>query len=536
MPQTPGIGLAADAGAARNDLRRTAVDAAAVLALAVVVFYVALSFDAFEEIYEFSRQYEAWEIDELITLAVVLTLALTVFAIRRVSDVSRSARAARRMARTDALTGLSNRYAFNEHLTSGGFRRSVAAHGFGVIYVDLNDFKLVNDVAGHLAGDKLLRCLADRFRSALPHEVFTARVGGDEFNFVLTGPRVGERTAEVADLIRLEIVPAFAIDSHRYFVTGSVGFAVSGGEVDVAEMARRADVAMMRAKETRTNEPVCWTPDFEADSTKVHRIGEALRRALAAEELELHYQPIVECDDHGVPRVEALLRWTSGELGPVSPETFIPVAERTGLIGDIGRWTLSRVCEDLARWPDLRVNVNVSPVQLRAPDFAATCTDIARSAGVDPHRIALELTEGIVVSNPELAKLRLKELRDAGFFVMLDDFGTGFASIGYLREFAFDGLKIDQSFVSEVGRSDQANKYLQSFSLIAQALDVDVIAEGVENEDQARLVALLGCRWTQGYWYGKPLPFDELCRRFRTDDGRLQADPTPQPEGRTTAA
>ncbi|MDH3194753.1 MAG: EAL domain-containing protein, partial [Hyphomicrobiales bacterium] len=220
---------------------------------------------------------------------------------------------------------------------------------------------------------------------------------------------------------------------------------------------------------------------------------------------------------HDITGVEALLRWNSAELGPVSPVTFIPIAEEAGLIVDIGKFVLQQACADMASWPGLKVNVNVSPAQLRDPMFVENVIGIVELADINPRRIEIELTEGIVVSHPELARQKLEQLKAAGFTIALDDFGTGFSSIGYLRQLPFDKLKIDRSFVADVGTSDRANSLLQSLVTLGDALDLNVVAEGVETADQARLIHLLGCELLQGFFFAKPMPIAELRARFGDD-------------------
>jgi EAL domain-containing protein (putative c-di-GMP-specific phosphodiesterase class I) len=271
---------------------------------------------------------------------------------------------------------------------------------------------------------------------------------------------------------------------------------------------------MYRSKEQSARHPVAYVPAFESGVQKKKQIEEALRMGLENGELSVFYQPIVDASSHDMTGVEALLRWNSEQLGPVSPASFIPIAEESGLIVDIGKFVIKQACDDMAAWPGVKVNINVSPAQLRDPMFVENVIAIVELAGINPKRIEFELTEGIVVSHPELARQKLEELKTAGFTVALDDFGTGFSSIGYLRQLPFDKLKIDRSFVSDIGESDKANSLLQSLVTLGSALDLRVVAEGVETREQAKLIHLLGCDLLQGFFFSKPMPIAELRSTF----------------------
>ncbi len=421
-------------------------------------------------------------------------------------------------ARTDSLSGLPNRMSFTERLASGSIQRAAENNELAVIFADVNGFKIVNDTVGHAGGDILIRELGDRLHDVLPKYAFLARVGGDEFNVLVTHRNAAEAANAIARQMIKSLDEVFVVDGASFHVTAAVGFATSGEDgITAGEVVRRADVAMYRAKDESAVEPIAFEPAFESGAAKKKRIEECLRVGMETGELVVFYQPIVESGSHDITGVEALLRWNSAELGPISPVTFIPIAEESGLIVEIGQFVLQQACADMATWPGLKVNVNVSPAQLRDPMFVENVIGIVELADINPKRIEIELTEGIVVSHPELARQKLEQLKAAGFTIALDDFGTGFSSIGYLRQLPFDKMKIDRSFVSDVGTSDKANALLQSLITLGDALDLTVVAEGVETAEQAKLIHLLGCELQQGSFFAEPMPIAELRAAFRDE-------------------
>ena len=392
---------------------------------------------------------------------------------------------------------------------------SLCSNGrLGIVYLDINGFKAVNDSIGHHGGDDLVRALALRIRNAIPPEAILARIGGDEFAVALCGDNVPGRVEQVASRIAHAIEKPFMLSGFEFHVSASVGYAVAGGTdgkaIDPSELIRRADLAMYQAKNAAEREPIGYHPTMETGAIEKKRIEAGLRRAVENGELKVFYQPVVRTADMTVVGLEALIRWTSEEFGPVSPALFVPVAEETGLIHDIGRFVVKQACEDLHRWPGLTMAINVSPVQLRDPGFADEIRTLVESHGHLPSRFELELTEGILVNNPNIAKRKLAMLKESGFSLALDDFGTGFSSIGYLRQFPFDVLKIDRSFVRELGADQSANALAQSLVSLGDALSLSVIAEGIENEDQLRLLRLFQCGLVQGFMFSRPVAADDV--------------------------
>ncbi len=431
---------------------------------------------------------------------------------------------ASRAARHDVLTGLPNRLQFSEKLNDRSIVETCGRGECAALFIDLDGFKNVNDTIGHAGGDELIEAFANQLQAVLPPDSFAARVGGDEFNILIASPEPRQAAEDLAAAIIQALKTDFQVNGKSFRISASIGYAVSrDGSASPAEIVRHADVAMYEAKRRQSGESVLYAPDYESDIYKNHKIEEALRDAIRAGELEVYYQPVVSAGTAELQAVEALARWTSPELGPVSPVVFIPIAEQTGLIVELGQFIFRRVFADFASIPELRVSINVSPVQLRDPMFVDTLVAMTTGAQIPPERICLELTEGILVTHPDLARQKLEALKKAGFTVALDDFGTGFSSIGYLRQLPFDTLKIDRSFISEMERSPQAASLVHSITALAKALDLDVVAEGVETAGEQRLLRLTGCDYLQGYAFGKPMPIGELRDRYQ-----LGAQPTRQ--------
>lgn len=416
-------------------------------------------------------------------------------------------------ARTDSMTELLNRTGFTELVDSPDFDAAARENRLAAIYMDINGFKAVNDSIGHHGGDELVRKLADRVRGALPKDAHFARIGGDEFVVALIDPAIEKAAEKTAAAIVNCLDQPFTIQGFEFHVTVAVGYALSGGRhVAPSEIVRRADIAMYQAKNAAERGAVLYNSTMETGALERKRVESALRKAIESKELEIYYQPVVRANDVSVVGLEALVRWNSKELGAVSPAVFVSVAEETGLIHDLGWFVVNQVCKDKAKWPELKIAINLSPVQLRDPDFAEQLQRIVKEHDLEPGQFELELTEGILVNNPTIAKNKLTKLKEMGFALSLDDFGTGFSSIGYLRQFPFDTLKIDRSFVRDIGMNATANALIQSLVSLGDALELSVVAEGIENEDQLKLLRLVQCEYIQGFLISRPLPAEEIRR------------------------
>lgn len=415
--------------------------------------------------------------------------------------LSRSEAQAQAVARFDPLTHLLNRFGFNELLDIAEIQE-----GLAVIYMDVNSFKAVNDTVGHHGGDALIREIAERFTDVLPDGAHLGRIGGDEFAVLLH--RNDAKEAPTVALALMQALDApFMVRGFEFHVSCSAGYAIAERkDVSAEELVRHADMAMYEAKRTGQREPCGYKPSMESHAAEKKQFEETLRRGLAAGELSVVYQPIARTRDLEIVSLEALIRWDSPVLGKVSPAELIAVAEETGFIHTIGSFVLERVCEDIARWPELRVSVNVSPVQLRDPDFTRNFTAMLKKHKVRPAQIDVELTEGVLIGDPAGAARKLAQLRKMGVSISLDDFGTGFSSIGYLRNFAFDHLKIDRSFVAEMDNSPQGRMMIHSVISLSAAMNLPVIAEGVETIEQIQVLHGVGCDYIQGYVLHAPAP------------------------------
>jgi len=428
--------------------------------------------------------------------------------------LSQSEKQAVEASRTDSLTGLINRHGFNL-LTERLAETEEEEASRGIIYLDVNGFKAVNDSIGHHGGDDLVKSLAERLSSVLPADAALARVGGDEFAVLLRGANVRDTAPGIAAALVHALDRPFSVSGFEFHVSAAVGYAFAEHSgVGADELLRRADLAMYQAKAGAERDPIAYHPTMETGALEKKQIETALRRALEAKELQVFYQPIVRACDLTIVGLEALARWRSPEIGIVPPTLFIPVAEETGLIHDLGRHVFEQVCSDMALWPSVSLAVNVSPVQLRDPNFADDTMAILQRYGHRADTFELELTEGILVSNPTIAKRKLARLKELGFRLSLDDFGTGFSSIGYLRQFPFDKLKVDRSFVREIGLNPTANALVQALVSLGDAMELGVVAEGIENDEQLALLRLVQCEFIQGYLISKPIPPSEVTELF----------------------
>lgn len=424
-------------------------------------------------------------------------------------------------ARTDGLTGLANRLAFTEVLAL-----PARAGERAVVFLDLNGFKRINDALGHEVGDGVIQAVARRLSVLVSKKRMLARIGGDEFVFVLA-MRDAEVEVErlVLDLKTAMEAPVI-VCGHTLRVRAAMGYAVQRRDQEDPEaLVHQADLAMYEAKRRSDGRAVGFDVMIERSDQEARAIERALRSTLAGADgaLAVAYQPIVHARTGRVVRAEALARWTSVELGAVPPDRFIAVAEQAGLIGEVGRLMFALICSDLQAYPDLQVSMNVSPVQLMAPTYVADLVRDLAVRGIDPSRVEVELTEGLMVDDPALASRRLAELRAAGLTVSLDDFGTGYSSIGYLRELSFDTLKIDRTFVTGLATSAELRKLCGGMVQIGQALGLTIVCEGIETAEELALVASLGCDFAQGFHIGRPVTIDEFAQRWFAPPLRLVA-------------
>lgn len=414
-------------------------------------------------------------------------------------------------------TGLPNRTLLIERLDHAVLRGRRSGNRAAVLFVDLDRFKLVNDVYGHAVGDELLMAVALRLSVVLRPGDTLARLSGDEFVILCEDLNESAEVDAIAARVVAAVAEPFVLSSVGVNVTASVGIAFSGrGDQLSEQLLRDADAAMYQAKRkggARHQIMDLRELDRAAERTNLEH---DLRGALTRGELRTEYQPIIETRDGRITCAEALLRWDHPSHGAVMPTTFIPMAEQSGLITEIGRWVLDRACRDQLRWskPDqtdhLTMSVNVSAHQLMAPDFIATVETVLAGADTDPELVTLEMTETVFVHDTERALIVLTDLKDLGVTLALDDFGTGYSSLTYLKQFPVDIVKIDRSFIADLEQDEASHSIVFAIVELAHLLGMTVVAEGVETAQQHLLLDDLGCDYCQGYYFARPMPAREL--------------------------
>jgi diguanylate cyclase (GGDEF)-like protein len=450
----------------------------------------------------------------LLAVLVVLLVGLSVRGLFRLQDKERDARHA---ATHDLLTGLCNRAALVARLEAVVRDMRYGGPPVAVVYLDLDGFKEVNEAYGHAVGDRLLITAAKAF-GRLCGDRLLVRVGGDEFAVVVIEPDATIVAVEIGQRFVDFFEERLEVDGRLVSLSTSVGVVGAGtSEIDVEELLRRADVAMYRAKQLGRDRICVFEPALDAARTYRMRIAEELREALVAGSLTLAYQPIFDARTGRIVTAEALLRWPRASGEDISTAEFIAIAEESGLIEEIGAWTIGRACQDALAWPDIRVAVNVSPAQFRNPDFAAVVASALREQNLPPNRLEIEVTENFFIAHPEQAQVVLGDLHRLGVVLALDDFGTGYSSIGYLRRFAFDKLKIDRALVAGIDTDRQAQQLVHATVLIGRALGLTVTAEGVESEAEAFVLRAAGCHEFQGFHFARPEPAWALTARLAAE-------------------
>ncbi len=413
------------------------------------------------------------------------------------------------LAYHDALTGLPNRAKFELELVMAVTR---AAEGLPVtlVLIDLDRFKHVNDTLGHVAGDDLIRQVGTRLSLLVEGQGTVARLGGDEFAILLTGPAA--RAAEdVAEAVQMQLERPFQLFGDPAFIGASLGIAPWRPGAGSEEMLREADIALYEAKAHGRAAWQVFASSMAEGLEERRAIEQDLRAALmAGDQLRLVYQPIFAPDGKGVLGAEALVRWMHPERGLLSPDLFIPVAEERGLIESLGQWVLEAACRTLQATPLPWLAVNVSAVELRNARFYTRTMDKLHALGVDPKRLQVEITESVLLDTTEATEAGLQQLRAAGIKLALDDFGTGYSSLNYLRRYNVDKLKIDRSFVQQLGESADADIIVRTIIDLARSLNMRVTAEGVSSERQRNYLVAKGCHELQGYLLAKPLPIEAM--------------------------
>jgi diguanylate cyclase (GGDEF)-like protein len=422
----------------------------------------------------------------------------------------------------DPLTDLPNRALFADRLRQEIIQAERHQRLVGVGFLDIDRFKTINDSIGHDVGDALLRSIGQRLRECLRGGDTVARIGGDEFALVLADMAHTDDAARLAHKILTYLRRPFTVREREFYVTGSLGLSFYPHDaIDVDELLRNADVAMYRAKEMGRNTFQFYAAEMMAQAQERLNLDHALRRALERGEFLLHYQPVVELQGGKVVGAEALLRWRHPERGMVPPGKFIPFAEDSGLIVPIGEWVLRSACIQCREWGKaglgkLRVSVNISPRQFQRPDLFSTIANVLSETKLPADQLELELTEGLLMQNPEAAIANMKRLSDMGVQLSIDDFGTGYSSLSYLKRFPIDRLKIDRSFVSGIPKDSDDIAIATAIIAMAHKLGLNVVAEGVETVDQLSYLRNHDCDVIQGYYFSPPIPNDEYVALIRS--------------------
>jgi diguanylate cyclase (GGDEF)-like protein len=415
------------------------------------------------------------------------------------------------LAHYDALTDLPNRVLFREHLERelGRIKRG---EQLAMLYIDIDEFKSINDSLGHPVGDELLKAVASRLRSCIRETDFVARLGGDEFAVVQTGIGQPDDVMDLVKRIYEAIREPYECLGHRVATDASIGIALAPHDgIDLDQLLKSADLAMYGAKADGRRTYRFFEPEMDSRVKARRTLELDIRQALADDAFQLHYQPIVDLGSDEIVGCEALLRWCHPDRGMIPPAEFIPIAEESGLICQIGDWVLATACAEAANWPSsVRLAVNVSPVQFRSHAFALKVANVLATTGLPAHRLELEITEAVLIRDDEAALTMLQHLRAIGVRIALDDFGTGYSSLSYLRRFPFDKIKIDRCFVDDIAEATGSSSIVQAVINIANAQNMTTTAEGVETEQQREILRSLGCTEMQGFLFSRPRPVAEI--------------------------
>lgn len=422
------------------------------------------------------------------------------------------------LAFTDSLTGLPNRGYFMDQVVMALARADRQKRQAAVMFLDLDRFKVFNDTMGHAAGDRLIIEVARRLQRQIRAGETIARLGGDEFTVLLEGDVSTKGTEVAAQRILSCLEAPFFIEGHEVFATVSIGISISRpGPLTADELVRQADVALYEAKAAGRARYQHFSPGTSSLTVERLELDTGLRTAVERGELRLYYQPEVRLSDGEVVGFEALVRWQNSKRGLLSPGEFIREAEDLGLLSAIGSWVLREACEEAARWPaltpdgnPLSISVNLSPAKFHRRELVAELRTVLSETGLEPGRLKLEILETALMENHESTVETLNTLRTIGVHLAIDDFGSGYSSFAYLRDFAIDTLKIDRSFVAEIDKNERDLVIVRSIVSLAHGLGLDVVAEGVETTPQLRILLSMNCDRAQGFMLARPMPAEAL--------------------------
>ena len=446
---------------------------------------------------------------------------LFIGALRDITERKENEERLRDLATRDPLTRLPNRNLFTERLEEAIEQADTCGVGFAVLFLDLDNFKTINDALGHLIGDRIIQLAGQRVCGCVRGQDTVAHLSGDEFMVILEGMDDEARAAKIARDVLKSLSQPFKVDGREVFTSCSIGVVMYPKNANsLVELMRNVDTAAHFAKKQGRANFQFYTEQLSEDARRRIEVESGLRRALENNEFELVFQPKVDLETRRIIGAEALLRWDNANLGKVSPVEFIPVAEETGLIVSIGSWVLRQACETAALWikeglTTCHIAVNLSAMQFLHGDLAGEIKDVLHSCGLDPHLLDVELTESMLVSNAEETIRILKVIKDMGVNVSMDDFGTGYSSLSYLTRFPLDNLKVDRSFVTGLPDDRDASAVARAIISMAQNLNLKIIAEGIETENQVGFLHALGCQVGQGYLFSPPVSNEKFMELVR---------------------
>jgi diguanylate cyclase (GGDEF)-like protein/PAS domain S-box-containing protein len=442
---------------------------------------------------------------------------------RDITERKHAEERAQYLANYDVLTGLPNRTLMHDRLTQAVAQAKHTKERIAVVHIDVDRFKMINESLGHYAGDGILKAAAERLKYCKRETDTVARVGGDEFTILLRDAgRLGAVTG-CASKILSEMAEPFPGASQDVFVSASVGISMYPDDAKSAdELTKHADAAVHSAKTQGRNNYQFFTQALNSEVQERMVLETGLRRALKRNEMYLLYQPKIDLASREVIGAEALIRWRHPELGLVPPSRFVPVAEESGMVGEIGEWVLRAACRQIRQWQDLglmpQIAVNVSARQFQQYDVSQLVRTVISEARISPQSLELELTESAVMQDAEASIVTVEKLKQLGVGIAIDDFGTGYSSLSYLKRLPVDTLKIDQSFVRDISNDQNDAAIVRAVITLARSLGMQVTAEGVETEAQLAFLNAYGCHFAQGYLFGKPMPADELTARMRSGE------------------
>ncbi len=414
----------------------------------------------------------------------------------------------------DTLTSIPNRTLLLDRIRQSLVRRKrYPKTSFAIIFIDLDRFRLVNESLGHIHGDELLQLISARLKETIPIGDTVARLGGDEFSILLQDINSVRDVEVIAKDIQNLFSKPFFLGDREVFASASMGIAHSDNDYKTPEeILRDAELAMYRAKREGKSQSIVFQPQFRQSSLSPIDLDTDLRRALDRDEMELHYQPIISMRDRTISGFEALLRWSHRSRGVISPNEFIPLAEETGLIYDLGQWVLGKACKQIAAWnkskkkeDQLEISINLSSRQFSDPNLVEGIVENIEKSGFDAEFLKIEITESALMQNAQRSVSMLNQLKDLNIKVCVDDFGTGYSSLSYLHTFPIDTLKIDRSFVHDMSRNFRNMEIIRTIIMLAHNLKLDVIAEGVETGEQDAQLSALGCQFAQGFYFSRPI-------------------------------